>query len=107
LEEKQKKSACSTNGTNGNQILINQIMNEDTNQIEALRESNFGSQNYYQNQQGQHDQPSKVNRPVKCTHCKKLGHIMEKGFVKFPSLRPQNQKTDRNQHKQNTSAKSF
>ena len=54
LEEKQNKSAIGTNGTNSNQVLINQILNDDTNQIEAIKERNFRLQNYNQNQQGQH-----------------------------------------------------
>jgi hypothetical protein len=60
LEEKQKKSAIGTNGTSGNQVLIYQIMTDDTNQIEAIRERNFRPQNYIQNQQGQHYQTSKL-----------------------------------------------
>jgi hypothetical protein len=56
LDEKQRKSAIGTNGTNGNPVLINQIMDEDIYQIEAIKGSNFRPQNYNQNQQGQQNQ---------------------------------------------------
>jgi hypothetical protein len=63
----------------------------------------------YQNNQTNQGQPKQArkNGPAKCTHLQKLGHVMEKCFVKFPSLRPQNQKTYQNQQRQNNSAQNY
>jgi hypothetical protein len=77
-------------------------VDEDTNQIEAMRGSNFRPQNYHQNQQGQHHQTSQNNGPVKCTHCEKPGHMVEKCFIKFHGLRPQNQNNQRNKSNNQT-----
>ena len=43
----------------------------------------------------QQHQSHRNNRPVKCNHCKKPGHLVEKCFVKFPALRAQNQNGQR------------
>jgi hypothetical protein len=70
LEEKKRKSNIGTNRANGNgtkPILINQIQADNTKQIEAIRETS------YKTQQGQQNN-ARNNGPVKCTHCKKLGH---------------------------------
>jgi hypothetical protein len=92
----EKKSSIGANGTNGNVIkpvLINQIQEDNQNQVEAIKGNNYRP---YQNNQTHQGQPNQVrnNGPAKCTHYKKLGHVMEKGFVKFLSLRRQNQKTE-------------
>ncbi len=44
LEEKKKKSAIGTNGVKDNgtkPLLINQIQEDDTNPIEAIKENNY------------------------------------------------------------------
>ncbi len=44
LAEKKRKSTIGTNGANGNgtiPVLINQIQADNTNQIEAIRETNY------------------------------------------------------------------
>ena len=87
LEESKKKSATVSNGPNGNRnkpVLINQINEGDPDNIDAMCGNGYKGQNYNPNHQGN------KNGPIKCTHCKKPGHPVEKCFVKFQNLRPQN-----------------
>jgi hypothetical protein len=88
LEERKRKSAIGTNGTNGNTVIINQTVNEEPNQIEAMI-NNYRPQ--HKSQQGQRNQTNRNNGTMKCTHFKKPGQLVEKCFVKFPGLRLQNQ----------------
>jgi hypothetical protein len=59
LEEKRRKSAIGTNGTNGNgnkPVLINEI--QEDNQIVAIRGNNYRPYQTNQRQQGQQNQPN-------------------------------------------------
>ena len=103
LEESKRKSNSHGSNGNGNKpILINQISEEEQDNINAIRGNGYKTQNYNTNNHGN------KNGPVKCTHCKKPGHPVEKCFVKFPNLKPQiMQKPNTNTQNQNNGTKRY
>ena len=90
LEERQKKSAIGTNGTNGNgtkPMLVNQIEDDEQSEINAIKKNGYKGQNYNPNYQNNKNNNYNGN---KCSFGQKPGHQVEKCFTKFPALRPQN-----------------
>jgi hypothetical protein len=103
LKKKSRKLAVSTNGANCNNtkpVLINQLLED--NQIDAIRGNIYKPYQSNQSQQGQQNQPNRNNEQGKCIQFKKPGHSVEKSFVKFPALRPQNQTKNNLNNQRNT-----
>ena len=104
IEERKKKSAVGTNGSNGNgnkPVTINHIAENELN-VDATRGNGYKNNYNNSNQQGNR------NGPAKCVDCKKPGHLVEKCFTKFPALRPQNQqKQNNNTQNQTNNAKRY
>ena len=94
LEEKKKKSNIGTNGNGSTPVLVNQI-NENQDDIEAIKQAGYKGQNFNSNYQPNRNH-NESNGPAKCAHCKKPGHTVEKCFTKFPQLRPQNNQRQNN-----------
>ena len=100
-ESKRKSNSNGSNGNGNKPILINHINEEDQNKVNAIGENGYKHQNYNTTTYGN------KNEPVKCTHCKKQGHPVEKCFSKFPALRPQNQQKQNNNQSQSSTAKKY
>jgi hypothetical protein len=60
---------------------------EDPDHIKAVKTNGYRNQN---NSHSQQCQPNRNNGPLKCTHCKKPGHTVERCFTKFPALKNRN-----------------